>query len=83
MMEMHNEEQLIDLWDMFSAHIDPKNKEQIAVQYVNWCIDNGVPEEVVQTLGNADPYLEEAVAEALGPIESYDDDDDLNDEEEW
>ena len=82
-MEMHNEEQLIDLWDMFSAHIDPKNKEQIAVQYVNWCIDNGVPEEVVLSLGEADPYLEEAVEEAFGPRDDEDDDGDRYDEDEW
>ena len=45
-MEM-SEDQLIDLWDIFSEYVPKANKEQLAMQYVKWCQDNGVDEDVL------------------------------------
>ena len=87
MTEM-SEDQLIDLWDIFSEYVPKTNKEQLAMQYVKWCQDNGVEEDVLYALGGEDPYLEEAVDDLQGKRHKDDDDDwdedpYSSDNEEW
>ena len=84
-----SEEQLIDLWDIFSEYVPKANKEALAMQFVKWCIDNGVDEEILYAIGDEDPYLEEAVADLQGKQDHDADEDDWeedpysSDSEEW
>ena len=85
-MEM-SEDQLIDLWDIFSEYVPKANKEQLAMQYVKWAQDNGVEEDVLYALGAEDPYLGEAVEDLQGKrddeVDDWDDDEYSSDDEEW
>ena len=85
-MEM-SEDQLIDLWDIFSEYIPKTNKEQLAMQYVKWAQDNGVEEDILYALGAEDPYLGEAVEDLQGKkgddVDDWDDDEFSSDDEEW
>jgi hypothetical protein len=83
-MEM-SEEQLIDLWDIFANFVPKAQKEDAALGFIRWCEDNGVEEDVIYELGNADPYLEEAVKDLLGEeTESYKPDSEYEDDgDEW
>ena len=76
-MEM-SEDQLLDLWDLFTTYIDSNKKE------VNWCVDHGVQEDVLQAIGDQDPYLAEAVDEVIESEDIHDDysDDNYGDEDE-
>ena len=82
-----SEDHLIDLWDIFSEYVPKANKEQLAMQYVKWCQDNGVDEDVLYALGSEDPYLEEAVEDLQGKrddeVEDWDEDEYSSDDEEW
>ena len=82
-----SEDQLIDLWDIFSEYVPKANKEQLAMQYVKWCQDNGVEEDALYALGAEDPYLGEAVEDLQGKrgdeVEDWDEDDYSSDDEEW
>jgi hypothetical protein len=69
-----SEEQLIDLWDSFADFIDVKNKQDSAMKFVNWCVDNGAEESVLYAMGDQDPYLKEAVEEVYGSEGVYDND---------
>jgi hypothetical protein len=85
-MEM-SEDQLIDLWDIFSEYVPKANKEQLAMQYVKWCQDNGVDEDVLYAVGAEDPYLGEAVEDLQGKRgdddDDWDEDEYSSDDEEW
>ena len=85
-MEM-SEDQLIDLWDIFSEYVPKTNKEQLAMQYVKWAQDNGVEEDILYALGAEDPYLGEAVEDLQGKkgddVDDWDDDEYSSDDEEW
>ena len=85
-MEM-SEDQLIDLWDIFSEYVPKTNKEQLAMQYVKWAQDNGVEEDTLYALGAEDPYLGEAVEDLQGKkgddVDDWDDDEFSSDDEEW
>jgi len=85
-MEM-SEDQLIDLWDIFSEYVPKTNKEQLAMQYVKWAQDNGVEEDILYALGAEDPYLGEAVEDLQGKkgddVDDWDDDEFSSDDEEW
>ena len=85
-MEM-SEDQLIDLWDIFSEYVPKTNKEQLAMQYVKWAQDNGVEEDILYALGAEDPYLGEAVEDLQGKRsddeDDWDDDEYSSDDEEW
>ncbi len=74
MVEM-SEDQLIDLWDIFSEHVPKQVKEQLSLQFIKWAQDNGVDEDVLYALGSEDPYLEEAVEELQGKRHDPEDDD--------
>ena len=88
MTEM-SEDQLIDLWDIFSEYVPKTNKEQLAMQYIKWCQDNGIDEDILYAVGAEDPYLGEAVNDLQG--EKYKDEDSDNwdedpyssDDDEW
>jgi hypothetical protein len=82
-----SEDQLIDLWDIFSEYVPKANKEQLAMQYVKWCQDNGVDEDVLYAVGAEDPYLGEAVEDLQGKRgdddDDWDEDEYSSDDEEW
>jgi len=83
-----SEDQLIELWDIFSEYVPKANKEALAVQFIKWTQDNGVDEDAIYALGTEDPYLGEAVEELQGKKDEYEDEDweddpYSSDDEEW
>jgi len=84
-MEM-TEDQIVDLWDMFTNYIDSNKKEEAAQQFVNWCIDHGCQDDTLQAVADQDPYLGDAISEALDGeeiMDNYSDDDYDSDGDEW
>lgn len=82
-----SEDQLIDLWDIFSEYVPKTNKEQLAMQFVKWSQDNGVDENTLYALGAEDPYLDEAVQDLQGKRneddDNWDEDEYSSDDDEW
>ena len=82
-----SEDQLIDLWDIFSEYVPKTNKEQLAMQFVKWSQDNGVDEDTLYALGAEDPYLGEAVQDLQGKRseddDNWDEDEYSSDDDEW
>jgi hypothetical protein len=71
-MEM-SEDQILDLWDLFTNYIDSNKKEEASLRFINWCVDHGVPDDVLQAVGDQDPYLAEAVDEIVESEDIHDD----------
>ena len=84
MVEM-SEDQLIDLWDIFSEHVPKQVKEQLSLQFIKWAQDNGVDEDVLYALGSEDPYLDEELQGKRHDPEDDDWNDDpySSDNEDW
>lgn len=75
-----SEEQLIDLWDIFSEYVPKANKEQLAMQFIKWCQDNGIDEDTLYAVATEDPYLGEAVEDLQGKKDYDSEDDDWEDD---
>jgi len=66
---------IADIWNTMSEHIPEKQKEEIAMQYINILLDYGVSESVIEGLFGIDTYLDSAVEYVL--------DDDSENTEDW
>ena len=80
------EESLImEIWDTFREYIPDKNKEMAATQYVDYLLGKDVDTSVIEGLTGYDPYLDEAIKNALQD-EGYDDsieEDDYYEDEDY
>lgn len=80
------EESLImEVWDTFREYIPDKNKEMAATQYVDFLLGKDVETSVIEGLTGYDPYLDEAIKNALQD-EGYDDsieEDDYYEDEDY
>ena len=73
---MLNEQQIGDVWVLFSDYIDKKQIEAVAERYVDLLADFGVTDRTLQHAGGVDPVLDQAIAYYLNEDEEgYDDDD--------
>jgi len=52
----------LELWDIFAASINPKEKSIVAESYVNWLIDNNLSDEYLEEVARQDTYLAHAIS---------------------
>lgn len=82
---MMEESLIMEVWDTFREYIPDKNKEMAATQYVDFLLGKDVETSVIEGLTGYDPYLDEAIKNALQD-EGYDDsieEDDYYEDEDY
>ena len=52
----------LELWDIFAASINPKEKSIVAESYVNWLIDNNLTDEDLEEVARQDSHLAHAIS---------------------
>jgi hypothetical protein len=64
----------LELWDIFAASINPKEKHLVAESYVGWLVDNNISDEDLEDLARQDSHLGAAVSEIMENSEPDEDD---------
>jgi hypothetical protein len=64
----------LELWDIFAASIQPKEKSIVAESYINWLVDNNISDEDLEDLARQDQFLGSAISEMLEENEPEDED---------
>lgn len=59
------EDLIADIWNTFVDHVPEKVKKDVAFDFVNVLLDNGVKETVLEGLQGVDPYLDDAIEYAI------------------
>ena len=76
-----NEEQIVDIWNLFKEYIDKKQLEVVAEKYVDLLADYGTSDQVlIESLGSSSS-LDDAINYYLDADE--DNEDDMFDEEDY
>lgn len=55
------DELIADIWNTFADHISEKTRKDVAYDFVNVLLDNGIKESVLEDLLGIDPYLDDAI----------------------
>lgn len=66
----------LELWDIFAASVQPKEKSIVAESYANWLLENGVNTEELEELARQDSTLATAISLLLADDEELEDPDD-------
>lgn len=74
---MLNEQQISDIWVLFSDYIDKKQIEAVAERYVDLLADFGTTDRIMQGSMGVDPILDQAI-EYYMDEESNEDDGDID-----
>ena len=72
---MLNENQIADIWILFSEYIDKKQIEAVAERYVDLLADLGVSDQVFNATVGTDSTLDDAIEYYLDDPSEDDDDD--------
>jgi len=72
------EDQIIEIWDVFKEYISDKNKETAANHFVDYLLGKDVDVSVLQGLVGYDTSLDEAIELVVGD-EELDEDEDESD----
>lgn len=75
------EDLVADIWNTFIDHVPEKAKKDVAFDFVNVLLDNGVKETVLEGLLGVDPYLDDAIEYAIDGNEVEEEEDYYEDEE--
>lgn len=77
------EELIADIWNTFIEHVPEKAKKDIAYDFINVLLDNGVKESVLEGLIGVDSHLDAAIEYAIdgGGAEEEEDIDFYEDED--
>jgi hypothetical protein len=70
-----NEQQIIDIWDLFKEYIAPKNLDIAANHFVDFLVDQDVELSVIEGLQGMDGHLDDAI-KSLVKEESLDEEED-------
>jgi hypothetical protein len=71
------EDQIIEVWDIFKEYMSDKNKEMAANHYVDFLLGRDVEQSVLQSVMGYDSFLDEAIKLVLDDTdESTSDDED-------
>lgn len=68
---------IADIWNTFIEHVPEKAKKDVAYDFVNVLLDNGIKESVLQGLIGVDSHLDAAIEYAIdgsGTDEEIDED---------
>jgi len=72
------EDQIIEIWDVFKEYISDKNKDTAANHFVDYLLGKDVEVSVLQGLVGYDSSLDEAIELVVGDEEVDEDEDDLD-----
>ena len=75
------EQQIIDIWEMFKDYIVEKNRDTAAHQYIEFLVSQDVDFEIIEGLKGYDVHLDNAIELVLD--QEKDDIDQENDNETW
>lgn len=75
------EDLIADIWNTFIDHVPEKVKKDMAYDFVNVLLDNGVKESVLEGLLGVDPHLDDAIEYAIDGEEFEEEEDYYEDEE--
>ena len=75
------EDLIADIWNTFIDHVPEKAKKDMAYDFVNVLLDNGVKESVLEGLLGVDPHLDDAIEYAIDGEEFEEEEDYYEDEE--
>lgn len=67
------EDLIADIWNTFIEHVPEKAKKDIAYDFINVLLDNGVKESVLEGLIGVDSHLDAAIDYAIDGGEGYED----------
>lgn len=76
------EDLIADIWNTFVDHVPEKVKKDVAFDFVNVLLDNGVKETVLEGLQGVDPYLDDAIEYAIDGSDSLEEEEDYYEDEE-
>lgn len=76
------EDLIADIWNTFIDHVPEKVKKDVAYDFVNVLLDNGVKETVLEGLLGVDPHLDDAIEYAIDGEETEEEDLDFYEDEE-
>jgi len=64
---------LIDMWGLVKAYVNVKERDVVAIKFVDIALDNGIAESELKELIGLDDELDTAVREILEPDEEESD----------
>lgn len=70
-------ESMLEIWEMFSEHLPPAKRDQLALRFVKILMDHDVEISDIEDIRGEDEHLDHA----LEHLESLDDEDEDDDEE--
>ena len=76
-----NEEEIVDIWNLFKEYVDKKQIDIVAEKYVDMLADYGVSDETLVTSLGSSTSLDEAINYYLEDDGLDDGDDDYDDED--
>jgi hypothetical protein len=66
----------LELWDIFAASIQPKEKSIVAESYINWLMENNISDDELADLARQDQYLGSTISEMVAENDIEDDNED-------
>ena len=72
------EDLIADIWNTFIEHVPEKAKKDIAYDFINVLLDNGVKESVLEGLIGVDSHLDAAIDYAIDGGEGYEDEEETD-----
>jgi hypothetical protein len=79
---MNNEEQIVELWNLFKPYIDKKQLDITAEKFVDYLVDSGTHDEVLTACLGHSQSLDNAVHYYLDIEDELRDDEDLDEYED-
>lgn len=74
------EQQIIDIWEMFREYIVEKNRDTAASQYIDFLIGQDIDTDVIEGLKGYDAHLDQAIDLVL---ENNSNEENDKDDENW
>jgi hypothetical protein len=79
---MNEEEQVVEIWNLFKPYIDKKQLNLTAEKYIDYLVDAGTHDEVLQASLGHSQSLDNAIHYYLDMEEDLKDDDDITEYED-
>jgi hypothetical protein len=73
------EQDIMNIWDIFLEFIPEKNREAVADRYITYLVNNDTEVEVLESILGNDEYLDAAIEE-ISDEDDYDDYENEDDE---
>lgn len=82
-MEITNDN-ILEIWEMFGENMQAARRNDVALRFINWLVDNDVELESLEELRGQDEHLDFAIDQLQmeNNDEEYDDNEEFEDYEE-